>query len=251
MTDKLPKGEARKIIMKHHGSGKTTVEVGSLAGVDASYVGRIWRDHDAPTVLQISRMRRGYNMGTGTMFNVLTQLTNEEMEWMYKEAETLGISLPVLVASVIRDAAAPPEPEISAWQLTSSPPNHFTSCMVFLCQDFGGTLITTATLFQGKWMSCGEQVFPSHWMPLPNEPEKELTEKPSIDWDQVPAEFNAMATDRGTTTWLYEKAPTLGINTWWEVGLEHPAHYFSSFTPGTCDWKDSLVLRPGYTETKP
>jgi hypothetical protein len=62
-------------------------------------------------VLQISRMRRGYNIGTGTMFNVLTQLTNEEMEWMYKEAETLGISLPVLVASVIRDAAAPPEPE--------------------------------------------------------------------------------------------------------------------------------------------
>jgi hypothetical protein len=111
MTDKLPKGEARKIIMKHHGSGKTTVEVGSLAGVDASYVGRIWREYDAPTVLQISRMRRGYNIGTGTMFNVLTQLTNEEMEWMYKEAETLGISLPVLVASVIRDAAAPPEPE--------------------------------------------------------------------------------------------------------------------------------------------
>jgi hypothetical protein len=49
MTDKLAWGEARKIIMDQRGSGKTTVEVGSLAGVDASYVGRIWREYDAPT----------------------------------------------------------------------------------------------------------------------------------------------------------------------------------------------------------
>jgi hypothetical protein len=111
MTGKLPRGKNRAAIMQHYGSGKTAASVGKIVGVTTCYVDRIWAERDAPITLHISRMRRSYHMGTGTMFNALAQLTEDEIEWMYKEAETLGISLPVLVASVIRDAAAPPEPE--------------------------------------------------------------------------------------------------------------------------------------------
>lgn len=28
--------------------------------------------------------------------------------------------------------------------------------------------------------------------------------------------------------------------------MTHPYDGHASFTPGTCDWKDSLVMRPGY-----
>jgi hypothetical protein len=83
------------------------------------------------------------------------------------------------------------------------------------------------------------------------ESEKEPTEKPSMNWYQVPTGFNAMATDQGGLTWIHEDTPTLGSSVWWDGGLQRLASVFSSFKPGTCDWKDSLVLRPGYSETKP
>jgi hypothetical protein len=83
------------------------------------------------------------------------------------------------------------------------------------------------------------------------EPEKETTAKPSINWDHGGDLFNAMATDESGETWLHEKIPTLGNTVWWNRGWTRRAAVFNSFTPGTCDWKDSLVLRPGYTETRP
>lgn len=43
-----------------------------------------------------------------------------------------------------------------------------TTALVFVW----GVLMLTATYFTGKWMSRGEEVFPSHWMPLPDAPKE-------------------------------------------------------------------------------
>lgn len=70
--------------------------------------------------------------------------------------------------------------------------------------------------------------------------------KPSINWDHVADEFIAMVTDENKSTWLYEKIPN-DIDLYWDDGRNAiPARTFSSFVPGTCDWRNSLVIRPGF-----
>lgn len=40
----------------------------------------------------------------------------------------------------------------------------------------------------------------------------------------------------------------LGLPDVEEERMTHPYDGHASFTPGTCDWTDSLVMRPGYEE---
>ena len=69
--------------------------------------------------------------------------------------------------------------------------------------------------------------------------------KPSINWDHVADEFIAMATDKNQFAWLYKEIPNDREVYWTSRGGGTPANAFSSYTPGTCDWRDSLVIRPG------
>jgi hypothetical protein len=191
MTDKLPWGEARKIIMEQRGSGKTAPQIAKTLNISESYVWRVWRDAEYPVVAHLDRLRRKHGQGTGTMRTVMKLLTEEQRAAIYQDATDWGVGVPTVIVSILRDAYAAPEPE------------------------------------------------------------KEPTAKPSINWDHVGGEFNTMATDEGGLTWLYERSPILGINTWFKGGWTRLTHDFTSFKPGTCDWKDSLVLRPGYEEPKP
>ena len=68
--------------------------------------------------------------------------------------------------------------------------------------------------------------------------------KPSIDWSHVHPDFVAMATDENGCTYLYVDKPVQRKSDWGSNGIFLPSKGFASFTPGTCDWKDSLVLRP-------
>lgn len=77
---------------------------------------------------------------------------------------------------------------------------------------------------------------------------KEST-KPSIDWSHVSDKFKWMATDEDGETFLFEVQPTVEIKTgrltrWQSREGDHIyAPFYSSFKPGDCDWKDSLVKR--------
>ena len=69
--------------------------------------------------------------------------------------------------------------------------------------------------------------------------------KPSIDWSHVAPQFKWMATDDSGETWLYDDHPEILGKIWVFNGLDcFEIDAFASFTPGTCDWKDSLVQRP-------
>ena len=68
--------------------------------------------------------------------------------------------------------------------------------------------------------------------------------KPSIDWSHVSPEYNYLAQDANGRGYLCGKNPHR-IDTAWS--MESPyisASAFTSYTPGTCNWKDSLVERP-------
>lgn len=70
--------------------------------------------------------------------------------------------------------------------------------------------------------------------------------KPSIDWDHVEDWVTCMATDEDGETNHWERVPELSrVGRWRSGGKCASAKGFKSFRPGTCDWRDSLVMRPG------
>ena len=81
--------------------------------------------------------------------------------------------------------------------------------------------------------------------PYPVEVVKKVT-KPTIDWEHVHSTYNYLAADETGNAWLYSKEPTIDVDGYWDVKLGEIAlaDTHASFSPGTCDWKDSLVARP-------
>ena len=70
------------------------------------------------------------------------------------------------------------------------------------------------------------------------------TIKPSINWSHVSKDFRYLAMDEDGEFYLYSDKPLQGNQQWVSNLTYTPAIHFSSFTPGTCDWEDSLVKRP-------
>ena len=69
--------------------------------------------------------------------------------------------------------------------------------------------------------------------------------KPSINWEQVREEYKFLARDENNTAWLYQEKPEIYREGWGVTrGVPAEAGSYVSYTPGTCDWKDSLVERP-------
>ena len=70
------------------------------------------------------------------------------------------------------------------------------------------------------------------------------TVKPSIDWDHVSEDFQYLAMDSGGNGYLCGKNPHYDNTIWLMEAPYIPATAFTSYVPGTCDWKDTLVKRP-------
>ena len=71
----------------------------------------------------------------------------------------------------------------------------------------------------------------------------------TINWDHVAPEFKYMARDEDGRAWLYQNEPILSeeFSQWEDEAVccsNSAAH--SSYRRGTVDWKDSLVIRPGF-----
>ena len=68
--------------------------------------------------------------------------------------------------------------------------------------------------------------------------------QPSVNWDHLRPDLVAIARDEDGNGYAYAKVPDVMDNGWWGEGLS--VSHFASYNPGTCDWRDSLVMRPGY-----
>ena len=73
--------------------------------------------------------------------------------------------------------------------------------------------------------------------------------KPSWDWSHVSDEINFLVRDSDGEVMGLTSRP-YPDNRWWRFGggVVIAAKYIASYEPGTCDWRDSLVVRPGYKE---
>lgn len=77
---------------------------------------------------------------------------------------------------------------------------------------------------------------------------KELS-KPSIDWSHVHSDYKYLARDRNDEVWVFSTEPRLNHDLWCiptppSTLAVRISGLLRSFTPGECDWKDSLVQRP-------
>lgn len=80
--------------------------------------------------------------------------------------------------------------------------------------------------------------------PYPVEIVKKVV-KPSINWEHVRGEYKFLAEDANGNVWLYSEEPVISEDRWVVTRLFcASAHSYASYTPGTCNWKDSLVARP-------
>ncbi len=73
----------------------------------------------------------------------------------------------------------------------------------------------------------------------------ESATKPSIDWSHVKSEYKWLSVDKDGSAFVYENEPEHGIDYWRSSGATYYyVNGLASYTPGTCDWQDSLVKRP-------
>lgn len=72
--------------------------------------------------------------------------------------------------------------------------------------------------------------------------------KDSIDWSHVDDGIVAIARDECGSTLCYSNVPSDMDCEWDGEVVITRASVFASYRPGTCDWRDSLIIRPGYTK---
>lgn len=71
--------------------------------------------------------------------------------------------------------------------------------------------------------------------------------KPSIDWSHIAPEWKWLAVDGDGKAAIYTHEPYKGKTMWDYPGYGsciYVGGLFASYTPGTCDWTESLVQRP-------
>ena len=77
--------------------------------------------------------------------------------------------------------------------------------------------------------------------------------KPTVDWSHVGDGVNAFVRDKDGTSFCCSRIPVIDSydnTTWQDGGTYYDAGIFASFNPGNCDWKESLIIRPGYEDDK-
>ena len=74
----------------------------------------------------------------------------------------------------------------------------------------------------------------------------ESATKPSIDWSHVKGEYKWLSVDKDGSVYVYENEPEHSERDYWysQEGTHYEVSGLASYTPGTCDWQDSLVKRP-------
>ena len=72
--------------------------------------------------------------------------------------------------------------------------------------------------------------------------------KPGIDWSHVAKEYKWLARDKYGEAFVFISTPEIYLTQWVYGGGEPEAIrvdcLLSSYTPGTCDWRESLAQRP-------
>lgn len=93
----------------------------------------------------------------------------------------------------------------------------------------------------GTWCHVGPHWDPDYVYRIAPEPKT----PDSIDWSHVSDEINAIARHQNGNAACFARQPVAGSLSWGGAYV-CSASLFTSYRRGTVDWRDSLVIRPGY-----
>ena len=96
---------------------------------------------------------------------------------------------------------------------------------------------------KGNLLSRGNRTLFHHPVKIVQD---ESATKPSIDWSHVKGEYKWLSVDKDGSAYVYENEPEHSERDYWysQEGTHYEVSGLASYTPGTCDWQDSLVKRP-------
>ncbi|MGL4890627.1 MAG: hypothetical protein ACRC52_07480 [Aeromonas veronii] len=104
--------------------------------------------------------------------------------------------------------------------------------------------------WSGGWSECPEPAWqPKNPYRLKPKPQPKPLTKPSINWDHVAPIWKYLARNEVGDGLLFthEPVPTISSSGWRlfddRCGRISVIQSHASFIPGTCDWRDSLVMR--------
>ena len=74
----------------------------------------------------------------------------------------------------------------------------------------------------------------------------EALTKPSIDWSHVKGKYKWLSVDKNGRAYVSEEKPTHIESDFWQIPKKayFNVNGLSSYSRGTCNWRDSLVKRP-------
>ena len=76
--------------------------------------------------------------------------------------------------------------------------------------------------------------------------DESVVTKPSINWSHVKGDYKWLSVDKDGSAYVYEDEPERSESDYWlslNASLTE-VNGLASYTPGTCDWQDSLIERP-------
>jgi hypothetical protein len=105
----------------------------------------------------------------------------------------------------------------------------------------GGTL---HLLGQGGWRDIDKDAHIHSYITYRAKPDPEPT-KPDAPWEFLPKWATCIAADKSGRMVCYELRPEMGVVCWRRPGGRYlEITDLQGVTPGTCDWRESLVERP-------
>lgn len=94
-----------------------------------------------------------------------------------------------------------------------------------------------------EWFYCREPVFhPSRVYRIASK----LKTPDAVEWAHVSDDINAIARNSADVGIACGSPPKMTEHGWVGGNIVCYANVFASYRRGTCDWQDSLVIRPGY-----
>lgn len=134
-----------------------------------------------------------------------------------------------------------PHDIISEWP-TLTPHQQRTADMIKVMQAYvDGEGVEVLGYVSKKWVECYSPIW--NWKDVDYRIAPATTPD-TIDWSHVATEFKYMVRDPDGEVYLYKNIPVLHRDCWSSDSIASDAESHSSYRPGTCDWKDSLVKRP-------
>lgn len=112
-------------------------------------------------------------------------------------------------------------------------------------------------MIAGQAVDCSGEAYDGKWMPVDSTTVIRINDcyripkRPmSIDWSVLKDEYICASMNKYDQSYAYKAKPEQEAEGWVSGHGYYKINGLKSYDPGTVDWQDSLIWRPGYGDNK-